>query len=124
MSRAGTIGRRSFLIGSAAVAGGVAVGYYWYNFTPGNPLLRGLGKKRVALTPYIRIDQEGVTIITPRTEVGQGVYSVLAALVAEELDVAWEDVRVDPGLPSTAYHNTTVAAEGFPFAAEIGRAHV
>ena len=117
MSRAGTIGRRSFLIGSAAVAGGVAVGYYWYNFTPSNPLLRGLGKKRVALTPYVRIDQEGVTIITPRTEVGQGVYSILAALVAEELDLAWEDVRIDPGPPSTAYHNGKVAAEGFPFAA-------
>ena len=43
MSRAGTIARRTFLIGSAAIAGGVAFGIYAYKRTPTNPLLRGLG---------------------------------------------------------------------------------
>jgi isoquinoline 1-oxidoreductase subunit beta len=117
MSRVGKIARRSFLIGSAAVAGGVAVGIYAYKRTPANPLLDGLGDGRFALTPYVQVDQTGVTIITPRADVGQGAYSVLAALVAEELDLAWEDVKVDPGPPSGAYYNGKVLAEGFPFAA-------
>ena len=65
----------------------------------------------------MRIDQSGVTIITPRADVGQGVYSVQAALVAEELDLAWEDIKVDPGPPSVAYYNSKVLAEGFCFAA-------
>jgi isoquinoline 1-oxidoreductase beta subunit len=117
MSRLGTIARRTFLIGSAAIAGGVAFGVYAYKREPENPLLRQLGDGQVALTPYVRIDQTGVTIITPRADVGQGVASVLAALVAEELDVAWNDIRIDFGPPSAAYYNGVVTAEGLPFAA-------
>ena len=41
----------------------------------------------------------------PRAEMGQGVHSTLAALVAEELDVAWEDVRVLHGPAAQAYYN-------------------
>jgi isoquinoline 1-oxidoreductase beta subunit len=117
MSRAGKIARRTFLIGTAAVAGGVAFGVYAYKRTPANPLLEDLGDGQAALTPYVRVDQAGVTIITPRADVGQGAYSVQAALVAEELDLAWEDIRVDPGPPSATYYNGKVLAEGFPFAA-------
>jgi isoquinoline 1-oxidoreductase beta subunit len=117
MSRAGKIARRTFLIGSAAVAGGVAFGIYAYKRTPANPLLSDLGKGQAALTPYVRVDQSGVTIITPRADVGQGAYSVQAALVAEELEIAWEDIKVDPGPPSAAYYNGKVLAEGLPFAA-------
>ncbi len=117
MSRAGKIARRTFLVGSAALAGGVGFGVYAYKRTPANPLHAGLERGEVALTPYVRVDQSGVTIITPRADVGQGAYSVLAALVAEELDLAWEDVKVDHGPPSAAYYNGKVLAEGLPFAA-------
>ena len=116
MSRAGRIARRTFLIGSATVTGGVALGIYAYKRTPANPLLKNRVNEQTALTPYLRVDQSGVTIITPRADVGQGAYSVLAALVAEELDLAWEDVKVDPGPPSAAYYNGKVLAEGFPIA--------
>ena len=116
MSRVGTIARRTFLVGSAAVAGGVAFGIYAYKRTPTNPLLKDLGDGQAALTPYVRVDQSGVMIITPRADVGQGAYSVQAALVAEELDLAWEDIKVDPGPPSATYYNGKVLAEGLPFA--------
>jgi isoquinoline 1-oxidoreductase beta subunit len=117
MSRVGTIARRTFLIGSAAIAGGVAFGYYAYKRTPANPLLTRLGAGETALTPYVRIDQDGVTVITPRADLGQGAYSIQAALVAEELDLDWNDIKVDPGPPGRAYYNTKVLAEGFPIAA-------
>ena len=117
MSRIGTIARRTFLVGSAAIAGGVAFGYYAYKRTPANPLISELGNGETALTPYVRIDQSGVTIITPRADFGQGAYSVQAALVAEELDLDWKDIKVDPGPPGTAYYNSRVLAEGFPIAA-------
>jgi isoquinoline 1-oxidoreductase beta subunit len=117
MSRARKIARRTFLVGAAAVAGGVAFGVYAYKRTPTNPLLKDLGDGQAALTPYVRVDQMGVTIITPRADLGQGVYSVLAALVAEELDLAWDDVKVDHGPPSGAYYNGKALTEGLPFAA-------
>jgi isoquinoline 1-oxidoreductase beta subunit len=117
MSRIGRIARRTFLIGSVAVAGGVAFGVYAYRRPHANPLLNNLGAGEAAITPYVRIDQSGVTIITPRADLGQGAYSVQAALVAEELDVPLGQIKVDPGQPSAAYYNGKVAAEGFPFAA-------
>ena len=117
MSRPTRIARRGFLIGTALVAGGFAVGVYLYKRTLGNSLLRDLKPGEVALTPYVRIDRDGVTIITPHADVGQGAYSVQAALVAEELDVAWQDIKVDPGPASAAYYNGEVVADTLPVAA-------
>ncbi|MEP1585877.1 MAG: molybdopterin cofactor-binding domain-containing protein [Tateyamaria sp.] len=117
MSRFGKIARRSFLVGSAAVIGGVAFGYYMYKRPVANPLLDDLAEGAAGLTPYVRIDATGVTLITPRADSGQGAYSVQAALIAEELDVDLDQVRVDPGLPSPAYYNTALSAEAAPFRA-------
>ncbi|WP_147108738.1 xanthine dehydrogenase family protein molybdopterin-binding subunit [Tateyamaria sp. syn59] len=115
MSRIGKIARRSFLVGSAAVVGGVAFGYYAYKRPVANPLLAGLAEGEAALTPYVKIDSTGITLITPRADSGQGAYHVQAALIAEELDVELDQVHVDPGMPDPAYYNTALSAEAAPF---------
>jgi isoquinoline 1-oxidoreductase subunit beta len=113
MSRLRTIARRTFLVGSAAILGGVAFGFYTYRKPHPNPIAgAGIG----ALTPYVLIDPQGVTIITPRAEMGQGIHSTLAALVAEELDLPWDQVRVLHGPPAAAYYNAAMLEEGVPFA--------
>ena len=117
MSRAGTIARRTFLFGTVAIAGGVALGYYVVQHPHDNPLKPGLEPGEAALNPYVLLDGDGVTVITPRTDLGQGAHSVLAAMVAEELDLDWSAVRVSDGPPSAAYYNAIVAAEALPFAA-------
>lgn len=117
MGRIRTIARRTFLIGTAAVAGGLVVGAIAYKWPLGNPLLDDLDQGDAALNPYVRIDRNGITIITPRADIGQGAYSMQAALVAEELDVAWGSFSVEPGPPSAAYYNGAVLSEGFPIAA-------
>jgi isoquinoline 1-oxidoreductase subunit beta len=107
------IARRTFLIGSAAIAGGVAFGVWRYKTPYANPIAgAGIG----AITPYVLIDPQGVTIITPRAEMGQGIQSTLAALVAEELDLPWEQVRVMHGPPAKAYYNGAMLEDGVPFA--------
>lgn len=109
------IARRGFLIGSAAVAGGVVFGVYKYHQPHPNPLLADPVQGTTALTPYLRIDAQGVTIITPRAEMGQGVQSTLAALVAEELDLTWNGLRIEHGPPAAAYFNEAGVTEGVPF---------
>lgn len=116
MSKAKTIARRTFLIGSAAVAGGLVVGWALVKWPIRNPLLDALDDDDQTLNPYVKIDPNGITIITPRADLGQGAYSVQAMLVAEELDVAWGSFRVEPGPPSKAYYNEAVLGEGMPFA--------
>ena len=81
MSRIGKIARRTFLVGSAAVVGGVAFGYYSYKRPVSNPLLQDLAEGEAGLTPYVRINSEGITLITPRADSGQGAYHVQAALI-------------------------------------------
>jgi len=96
-----TITRRGVLIGTAVVAGGgFAVGY-WARRPGPNPLLKGLAADQHAFNAYVKIGEDGiVTVAVPRAEMGQGVQTALAMLVAEELDVSMENVRVEHPLPS------------------------
>jgi isoquinoline 1-oxidoreductase beta subunit len=116
MGKLATITRRTFMLGAAAITGGVVFGYYKYKVPRKNPLLNELRSDQVTLTPYFKIDPDGITIIVPRAEMGQGVTTTLAALVAEELDVLVADVKIEHGPASAAYYNAAVFAEGVPFA--------
>lgn len=107
------IAHRSFLIGSVAIAGGVAFGVYKISSDAPNPLIAGEGE--ATLNPFILINPDGVTVITPRAEMGQGVQSTLTALVADELDVAWEDINVMHGPPAQAYYNFALLSSTLPF---------
>ncbi|CAN7581459.1 molybdopterin-dependent oxidoreductase [Acidovorax sp. LjRoot38] len=117
MAQLARIARRTFLVGAGTLAAGLAVGTYIYQRDPSNPLSKDLPNGAHTLNPYVRIDANGITLITPRADLGQGAYSVQAALIAEELDVAWGQFQVEPGPPSAAYYNGTVMAEAFPIAA-------
>jgi isoquinoline 1-oxidoreductase beta subunit len=113
----GTVARRTFLIGSAAIAGGMAVGYYVYRQPYANPLLKGARSGEAVFNPYVKIGADGsIVIIVPRAEMGQGVQTTLAALAAEELDVPLSEVQVEHGPACWAYYNRASMAEGGPFA--------
>ncbi|MEM9723394.1 MAG: molybdopterin cofactor-binding domain-containing protein [Bacteroidota bacterium] len=105
--------RRTFIISTAAVASGVAVaGYFLVRPEEiDNPLYAILKDGQVAVTPYVIIDDAGITIITPRAEMGQGIQSTLAALVAEELDVPVTEVSVAYGPASIVYTNNIMYPE-------------
>jgi isoquinoline 1-oxidoreductase subunit beta len=94
-------GRREFLRFSIAASGGLLIGLY----------LPGAGKLAVAEdrsgsafmpNAFLRIGtDERVTVIVNHSEMGQGVYTALPMLLAEELDADWnrvsyESAPVDP----------------------------
>ncbi|WP_170434683.1 xanthine dehydrogenase family protein molybdopterin-binding subunit [Ruegeria arenilitoris] len=112
MASIGKILRRTFLIGSAAIVGGVAFGVYYVNRPAKNPLKPGDGE--AALNPFILIDQNGVTLFAPRAEMGQGVKTTWAALIAEELDVDLDQVTVLHGPAAAAYYNSALIGESLP----------
>lgn len=112
MARIGKILRRTFLIGSAAIVGGVAFGAYYVTRPAKNPLNPGEGE--AALNPFILIDQNGVTLFAPRAEMGQGVKTTWAALIAEELDVDLDQINVLHGPAAAAYYNTALMGESLP----------
>ena len=115
MSKIGKIARRTFLIGSATIAGGVAFGVYLAKRPTENPLLADLQDGEASFNPWVIISPEKVTLIAPHGDKGQGVLSAQAALIAEELDVDWGDFDVTFGEPSGAYWNHGMAEEAAPF---------
>jgi len=102
MANWGKITRRTFLVGSVAVAGGVGFGVWKIRQPVPNPLDPPEG---VALNPFLILDRSGVTLVVGRAEMGQGAQTTLAAMLAEELDLDWQTVRVIHGPASGAYWN-------------------
>jgi isoquinoline 1-oxidoreductase beta subunit len=116
MANWGKIARRSFLLGAAAVAGGVAVGYWYVRNPYANPLEGEVAEGEATFNPYVKIASDNtITVIAPRAEMGQGISTTLAAFVAEELDVTLDKVKVEHGPASYAYYNSEIMAEGGPF---------
>ena len=80
------LSRRKFLQTSAAAGGGMMLGFH----VPTAFASAG----GVEINAWLTIDPMGiVTIVTPQTEMGQGSKTSIPMMVAEELDVPWENVR-------------------------------
>ncbi len=108
--------RRGFLGLGLAAAGGLAVGYYYYKKPYPNPLPDTLAEGDFSFTPYVIIGSDNaITIITPRAEMGQGIHTTLAALVAEELGVDMDQITAEHGPAAAAYFNGAMLREGAPF---------
>lgn len=108
--------RRGFLGLGIAAAGGLAVGYYFYKKPYPNPLEGVISDAESTFNPYVIIGSDNtITIFTPRAEMGQGIHTTLAALVAEELDVSMAQISVQQSPTAPAYYNEAVMREGVPF---------
>ncbi|PKU22434.1 xanthine dehydrogenase family protein molybdopterin-binding subunit [Telmatospirillum siberiense] len=92
------LSRRAFLVTSAAVSGGLSVGF---------PLAFAAGRERAAETAAgVEIDawvvvrpDETVVVRIARSEMGQGTLTGLAQLVAEELECDWSKVTTEYPTP-------------------------
>jgi isoquinoline 1-oxidoreductase beta subunit len=115
MGRLRTIVRRTFLIGSTTVMGGVVFGAYLVARPDENPVKADLKPGDASFNPWVKITADQITLIVPHADKGQGVASSQAALIAEELDVDLDQVTLSFGRPSAAYYNTAFADEGVPF---------
>jgi len=111
------VSRRRFLLSAAGVAGALVVG--WGLLPPRRRLGRALAQAdaagRLALNGWIRIAPDGqVVLAMPRSEMGQGVHTALAMLVAEELDVALESVALVDAGADAIYGNVAAVVGALP----------
>lgn len=92
-----TFSRRSFLKTSALASGGMIIGFNLFNACKPEavPPIDLSQLNYDDFNAYIKISPEGkVTIFSPNPEIGQGVKTSMPMIIAEELDVPWEDVYV------------------------------
>ncbi len=102
--------RRAFLIGSASFAGGVAFGSCSAG-QEANLLKRVLGLDAATFEPWVKISPEKITLITPHADVGQGVASLQAILIAEEMDLDLDTVEIEFGPAVAAHYNAAIVDE-------------
>ncbi|SFD04192.1 xanthine dehydrogenase family protein molybdopterin-binding subunit [Algibacter pectinivorans] len=107
-----TFSRRSFLKSSALASGGMIIGFNLFNACKADvkPPVDLSQLNYNDFNAFIKISEEGkVTIFSPNPEIGQGVKTSMPMLIAEELDVAWEDVYVQQGKLDTENYKRQVA---------------
>ena len=102
-----TLNRRTFLKASALSGGGLLLGFSWLTSPSG---ASNGSKDPVRVNAYLRIDPDGkVTIFSPNPEIGQNVKTSMPMVVAEELDVDWNDVAVEQAPLDTALFSRQLA---------------
>ncbi|MGH7615888.1 MAG: molybdopterin cofactor-binding domain-containing protein [Gemmatimonadaceae bacterium] len=101
-NRPGRIGRRQFITISA-IAGGAAV----LVLSPvGRRAARRFARNSTPVDPlaYVAIHPDDTIVVTiPKSEMGQGIRTSLAMLVAEEMDADWDKVRVETAAFDSRY---------------------
>ncbi len=102
--------RRSFLKTSTVAGGGFVLGFSWLaSCQTADPvkeaIVKAMPKEWFDINAFLKIGDTGiVTIMSPNPEIGQNVKTAMPMIVAEELDVAWEDVVVEQaGLDTDKY---------------------
>jgi isoquinoline 1-oxidoreductase beta subunit len=101
------LSRRDVLKSGLALGGGLVLGFRLP--LPGDA---EAAAKPFAPNAFLRIGTDGVvTVVVNKSEMGQGVYTALPMLVAEELMCDWKTVRVEAAPVAPAYNHATFGVQ-------------
>ena len=108
------LSRRDFLKLTGTAGAGLVLAVYLDACAPATPeiaLVTPTDSTPVPGSPfdwepniYLNLDNNGIlTVIAFRSEMGQGIRTALAMLVADEMDIDWGDVRIEQALADSKY---------------------
>ncbi len=110
--------KRTFLFSGLGLAGALMVGW---SVMPARARLNGKNPLppiagQLALNGWARVAADDtVTVIMGKSEMGQGVHTALAMMLAEELDCDWQKVRIEHSPIDPIYNNIASMVDGLPF---------
>jgi isoquinoline 1-oxidoreductase beta subunit len=110
--------RRTWILSALGATGALVVGW---SVLPqrsrlGSPSTMPTTEGDIGLNGWIKISPLGQVILAmPRSEMGQGVHTALAMLVAEELDVALDRVQLEQAGHDKIYGNVAMFVASLPF---------
>jgi isoquinoline 1-oxidoreductase beta subunit len=106
MNEISKVNRRDFLRAGVLVSGGLLLGVCLSSPSQGGQA-RAAASGPSTLNAFIHIGTDGVvTLINNKSEMGQGVYTSLPMLVAEELECDWASIRVEAAPVDPVYNHT------------------
>jgi isoquinoline 1-oxidoreductase beta subunit len=98
--------RRAFLKTGAAAGGGLLVSVYLPELARATSTFNSTPAPAFAPNAFIRIATDDIiTVIVPKSEMGQGPYTSLPMLAAEELEADWSKVRYESAPVDPAYNH-------------------
>ena len=107
---AGAVSRRRFLVSAAQVGGGLMLGFVLPGAARASWISAPADARAGKINAFVNVRADGtVTFIMPKSEMGQGVYTGLSQLLAEELECDIAGVRIETA-PVDAVYN----APGMP----------
>ncbi|MDT7836867.1 xanthine dehydrogenase family protein molybdopterin-binding subunit [Aquabacterium sp. OR-4] len=112
------VSRRRILLGTLAASGALVVGWGALpprqRLTGSQPLPAAAGEQ--AFNGWVKIGRDdAVSIVLARSEMGQGVSTALAMVLADELDADWAQVRTEMAPVDAIYNNLATVVDGLPF---------
>jgi len=101
--------RRKFLIGGTVGTGLLVAWAIWpRNYEPNVAAT----ENEQVFGAFLKISEDGqVTVVVPQSEMGQGVYTVLPQILADELGADWRTVAVEPAPINPLYSNRLLAEQ-------------
>ena len=109
-NRQAGLSRRGLL--KTSLAGGFVLAFHWpVRAAPVNEpeQLPDHPEGQFAANAFIRIDKTGkTTLVMPQAEMGQGVYTAIAMILAEELDADFAQVALEHGPPSDKLYGNPI----------------
>lgn len=105
------LSRRTLLTG-AAIGGGLALA--WTLWPRSYEQRVDTAEGETGFGAFVKVDRGGqVIVMVPQAELGQGVFTLFAQIVADELGADWRTVAVQPAPPGPLYANRLLAQEWF-----------
>jgi len=109
------MGRRSFIKNVSLAGGGLLIGFNWMACKraaeeSGKEMALEMPDEWFEMNGYLKIGDNGVvTIYSPNPEIGQNVKTSMPMLIAEELDVDWNNVIVEQAPLNTDIFSRQIA---------------
>src|ERR1700690_3332783 len=96
------LSRREFLTAGVAAGAGLVIGFYLPHGSSSS------GQNAFAPNAYLKITPDNkITVMVPRSEMGQGVRTSLPMILAEELEADWKQISIEQVGASTLYGDQT-----------------
>ncbi|MBP2199184.1 xanthine dehydrogenase family protein molybdopterin-binding subunit [Pantoea cypripedii] len=113
------VSRRRFIAGAGALIIGASLPLKKAMAAVVNP------QREFEANAFVQIGLDGiVTVLSKHTEVGQGVYTGMATLIAEELDADWSQIRVVAApVDTSVYKNLSLGIQGTGGSSSIANAY-
>ncbi len=111
------LSRRGFILSGAALGGGLIIGYGFLSIDDGDAAEKFAhsGNAAFPLNAWLKITPDGMVVCgIHRAEMGQGIVTTLAMLLAEELDADWDKVDFEFAPVDRDYYNFGMLAGGQP----------